>query len=205
VTSTELLDLVSTNLMALFGFAASNSIALLSLFVAVLVWHQSRKDAELAKETAEFTRKTAEEAEQFAKETAVMSVKPYLSIVTYKNPPKYTVTLENNGLGPAVIDSFKVYFDGNELIDDENHNSVNVAANRLELTIVSGSCVSFASGYAFKASNKVDFFEITLNENNLPTPKYIKDELARINIVLEYSDIFGNSQEPHDTRDKPRF
>jgi hypothetical protein len=189
----------------LFTFTISSTIAALGLFVAILVWLQSRKDAKLAKEAAEFTRKTTEEATELAKETAVMSVKPYLSIATYRDPPKYTATLENNGLGPAVIDSFKVYFDGNELIDDENHNSVDVAAKCLKLTIASGSCVSFASGYAFKAPNKVDFFEITLNENNPPTPEYIKAELARIDIVIEYSDIFGNSQEPHDTRGKPRF
>ena len=48
-------------------------------------------------------------------------------------------------------------------------------------------------------------FEITLNENNPPTGEYIKTELDRIDIVIEYSDIFGNAQKPHDTRGKPRF
>lgn len=194
MTSAELWDFVSTN-----------SIALLSLLVAVLVWLQSRKDAQLAKETAEFIRETTEEAANLAKETAVMSVKPYLSIATYRDPPKYTATLENNGLGPAIIDSFKVYLDGNELADDENYNLVEAAARRLKLKIASQSCVSFASDYAFMATDKVDFFEITLNENNPPTGEYIKTELDRIDIVIGYSDIFGNAQKPHDTRGKPRF
>ena len=48
-------------------------------------------------------------------------------------------------------------------------------------------------------------FEITLNENNPPTGEYIKTELDRIDIVIEYSDIFGNAQKPHDTRGKSRF
>lgn len=205
MTSKELLGFVSTNLMELLGFAASNSIALLSLLVAVLVWWQSRKDAKLAKETAEFTRKATEEAAKLTKDTAVMSVKPYLSIATYRDPPKYIATLENNGLGPAVIDSFRVYLDGNELIDDENYNSVEVAACSLNLKIASQSCVSFASDYAFMATDNADFFEITLNENSLTTREHIKAELDRIDIVIEYSDIFGNAQRPHDTRGKPRF
>ncbi|MEL0623837.1 hypothetical protein V6238_12115 [Marinomonas arenicola] len=189
----------------LLTFTISTTIAVLGLFVAILVWLQSRKDAKSAKETAEFTRKTTEEAALLAKETAVMSVKPYLSIVTYKDPPQYTATLENNGIWPAIIDSFKVYLDGNELVDDDNYNSVEVAARRLKLKIASQSCVSFASDYAFMATDKVDFFEITLNENNPPTAEYIKSELDRIDIVIEYSDIFGNAQKPHDTRGKPRF
>ncbi len=187
MTSAELLNFFSTGLMALFGFAASNSIALLSLLVAVFVWRQSRADAKLAKETA------------------VMNVKPYLSIATYRDPPKFTMTLENNGLGPAIINSFKVYFDGNKLIDDEIYNSVDIAASKLQLKIASRSCEAFGSGYVFKASDKVDFFEITLNANNTPTPEHIKTELNRVDIVIEYSDIYGNPQELYDTRGKPRF
>jgi hypothetical protein len=187
VTGAELLDYGYTNLMALVDFAASNSIALLSLLVAVFVWRQSRADAKLAKATA------------------VMNVKPYLSIATDRDPPRYIATLENNGLGPAIIDSFDVYLDGDLVIDDDNHNSVEVAAQKVDLKIATQCCVSFASGYAFKASNEIEFFEIVLNENNPPTSDHIKAELARIDIVIGYSDIFGNVQKPYDTRGKPRF
>ncbi len=171
----------------LITFTISTTIAALGFFVAVLVWLQSRKDAKLAKETA------------------VMSVKPYLSIATDRDPPKYIATLENNGLGPAIIDSFDVYLDGDLVIDDDNHNSVEVAAQKVDLKIATQCCVSFASGYAFKASNEIEFFEIVLNENNPPTSDHIKAELARIDIVIGYSDIFGNVQNPYDTRGKPRF
>lgn len=171
----------------LLTFTISTTIATLGLFVALLVWLQSRKDAKLAKEIA------------------VMSVKPYLSISTYKDPPKYTATLENNGLGPAIFDSFKIYLDGDELVDDENQNTVEAAALRLNLSIASHSCISFVSGYAFMASDKVDFFEISLNENTFVTREHLKDQFERLDVVIEYSDIFGNAQKPYDTRGKPRF
>ncbi|RBO82614.1 hypothetical protein [Marinomonas aquiplantarum] len=186
-------------------FVVSATIAAVGVFVAFLVWLQSRKDAKLAKETAEFTRKTTEEAAKHAKETAVMSVKPHLSIVSYRDQPKFTATLENNGLGPAMINSFDVYLDGELASGNESHHALEVAIQELDLKISDFSSEYLTSGYAFRPASDVVLMEIVLNENITQAPDHILAELNRIDFVIGYSDIFGNAQEPYDKRGKRKF
>ncbi|UTW01216.1 hypothetical protein KDW99_08850 [Marinomonas rhizomae] len=201
MTSTELWDFVSANLMALFGFAASNSIALLSLLVAVLVWWQSRKDAQLAKKTAEFTRKTAEEAAALAKETAVMSVKPLLSISTYNDVHEGLcgARFRNTGLGPAIIDEFKVFLDGNEIKGEQDKSNIYIALERLEIVKCDIGSGNFMKGQAITVENISPIFEIKLDDQQTDS-KFMRDKILRIEFFIKYHDLYGNLQEPFDTR-----
>jgi hypothetical protein len=203
VTGTELLDLVSTNLMALFGFAASNSIALLSLLVAVFVWRQSRADAKLAKETAEFTRRTTEEAAQFAKETAVMSVKPHLSLNTNRSPPKgiYEASIHNSGVGPALIKSFTVYIDGEEAIANEHITPIENAVLQLKLATKEHFTASLVEGSGVSAGEIEKIFGIELHRENLPLTKDILAQLNRLDLKIEYTDLYGNPMPVYDSKE----
>ncbi|MEP7731418.1 hypothetical protein [Marinomonas primoryensis] len=203
MTGTELLDLVSTNLMALFGFAASNSIALLSLLVAVFVWRQSRADAKLAKETAEFTRRTTEEAAQFAKETAVMSVKPHLSLNTNRSPPKgiYEASIQNNGIGPALIKSFTVYIDGQEATATGHVRPFENAVLQLEFAINRYYTSTPVEGAGLSAGAVEKIFSIELHRDNLPLTAAVLTQIQRLALRIEYTDLYGNVMPTYDSRD----
>lgn len=185
MTSVELWDFVSTSLMTLFGFASSNSIALLSLLVAVLVWWQSRKDAKLAKETA------------------VMSVKPHLSLSTNRSPPEgiYQASIQNNGVGPALIKSFTVYIDGQEATASEHKRPLENAVLQLNLAIKKHSTVSLVEGSGVSAGEVEKIFDIELHRENLPLTKDILVQLNRLDLKIEYTDLYGNLMPVYDSKE----
>jgi archaellum component FlaF (FlaF/FlaG flagellin family) len=190
VTSTELLDLVSTNLMALFGFAASNSIALLSLLVAVLVWWQSRKDAQLAMKTAE------------------MSVKPHINLITdstFSNLNSvFRVDLENNGLGPAFIHDFKVLVDGKEVDKGDKASNLDNALRQLQLPIQINLVMGFVEKQSIRSLASTIVMEIEVSSRAcIISKEKIRSELRRLDIIISYKDIYGNLQDSFDSRDYP--
>jgi hypothetical protein len=221
VTSAELLNFFSTGLMALVDSAVSNPVALLSLLVAVFVWRQSKADAKLAKETAEFTRRTTEEAAQFdrktaeetaqsakeaaqsAKETAVMSVKPHLSLSNDRSPDKgiYNAFIKNNGIGPALIKSFIIYIDGQEATANEHIRPIENAVLQLELAIKEHFTVSIVEGAGVSAGEVEKIFGIELHRENLPLTRNVLDQLNRLDLRIEYTDLYGNLMPIYDSRE----
>jgi archaellum component FlaF (FlaF/FlaG flagellin family) len=188
----------------LLTFTISTTIAALGFFVAVLVWLQSRKDAKLAKETAEFTRKTTEEAAKLAKETAVMSVKPHLCLSTDTNDKerRFRVIIENNGVGPVIIEAFKVLLDGKEVIkDDDNKNPLKTAISKLDIEIAdSYDWLIYTKGHSISVSKSQDILNFQLKQESSQENSHVFKELNRVDLVIEHNDLYGNAQITYDTR-----
>jgi hypothetical protein len=186
VTGTELWNLFSTNLILFWELIKSNPIALLSLVVSGLVWWQSRKDAELAKETA------------------VMSVKPHLCLSTDTNDKerRFRVIIENNGVGPVIIEAFKVLLDDKEVITgDDNKNPLKTAISKLDIEIAdSYDWLIYTKGHSISVSKSQDIFNFQLKQDSSQEMSNVFEELNRVDLVIEYSDLYGNAQITYDTR-----
>jgi uncharacterized UPF0160 family protein len=185
-------------------FTISTTIAALGVFAAVLVWLQSRKDAKLAKETAEFTRKTTEEAAKLAKETAVMSVKPHLclSTDTNDNERRFRVIIENNGVGPVIIEAFKVLLDGKEVEKDNEHpTALEAAISQLDIDIaIPYAWSTYTRGYSISVSQNQDILNFQLKQDSSQEKSHVSKELNRVDLVIEHNDLYGNEQVTYDTR-----
>lgn len=186
MTSAELWNLVSTNLTSVFDLIRSDSIAFLSLLVSGLVLCQNKK------------------ATKLANETAVMSVKPHLCLSTDTNDKerRFRVIIENNGVGPVIIEAFKVLLDDKEVIKgDDNKNPLKAAISNLDIEIAdSYDWLIYTKGHSISASKSQDILNFQLKQDSSQEMSHVFEELNKVDFVIEYNDLYGNAQITYDTR-----
>lgn len=132
-----------------------------------------------------------------------LSVRPHLAQSFTKTDVRADGTVPirmriyNNGLGPAIIKSYKVYFDGNFLGDaDNNENMRNlsraiVGIVRREMNIVGKPIWMFDPSEAFENHSHRDLIEITVNQNDGDDERRYFVNLERFDFVIDYETLYG--------------
>jgi hypothetical protein len=132
-----------------------------------------------------------------------LSVRPHLTLWRHldNDNHRYQIDLLNNGIGPAVINSFSVMVDGVE-IDGKASEKIEKAVKML----FPNCLYRLESGYVGKnyiMSEKesrviglLDFFGKQL------TPQIVHDALNRVDLKIEYESIYGDKDCLDTSKDK---
>jgi hypothetical protein len=107
---------------------------------------------------------------------------PHLELATFTNPQGATVTLENGGLGPAIIKSVLVTVDGKRRRDWPDVLQALLGA--VPATYSNQTVVD----HALRAGEQVTI--VALGEKDLPKPFW--PTVRRVNITVCYASVFGD-------------
>lgn len=149
---------------------SSAVIALCALFLAIWQGYQARK----------YNR---------------ISVTPHLTTWTHSDEKKnlYVIEVINNGIGPAVIQNFRMYVDG-QLIQGEDSELVKKALKILFPNTNYNSHQSyFAKGYVMAEKEKRPLVAVAFHGENVPSPETVDHAMKRSRLVLEYQSMYGQS------------
>lgn len=123
------------------------------------------------------------------KKHQVLSVIPIGDISTWNYESKISVLLENNGIGPLIITSFKATTNGNS-----RNNIIDLMPQLPEGIYWSNYFVNF-EGAAIRPSESIILIELSINEKN-KKQREVRDRIRRvlssIEVEFDYTDIYGN-------------
>ena len=122
-----------------------------------------------------------------------LTVKPYLttwSTILAENY-FYQVDLINNGVGPALIKSFKVFVDNKEL-SGTHAGSLDKAFQMLLPSVSYESYNSFLiNGYVTAAKDKHELIKIKFSDISAPKFEDVEQAFKRIRLFIEYESIYN--------------
>lgn len=116
---------------------------------------------------------------------------PRLEIATFTSPKGASLSLQNNGLGPAIVHSIVVYVDGKP---QRNWDAVLVAVAGAAHTDV----VTSAAGHAIRAGDTVELLGVLRSA----LPPSFWAAVGRVSLRVCYSDVFEDSWVVTDTLGK---
>ncbi len=126
-----------------------------------------------------------------------ISVRPHLSMFTtterHNNEAKLQVLLVNNGLGPAFINHFKVYHNGQEC---EPNAAVFAVLGDLKENM---SVTILGDDYAMPANETRCLLSVTFPALSNENVEQVKDKINSLDIVIEYSSVY-EKMKPYDSR-----
>lgn len=121
-----------------------------------------------------------------------LSVTPHLTTWTYSDKAKniYVVELLNNGIGPALIDSFQIQVDDHPIIG-EGTEPIEKALKILFPQYQYSSWQSFVSkGYMMSPKETRNLVTIQFHGERLPTPEEVEHATKRARVLVEYESIY---------------
>ena len=118
-----------------------------------------------------------------------LSVRPHLTFSRYIQPgsPQVRISLKNNGLGTAIIESINVYLDGNDF-------PINRASHWCDLVDklnkIDGDVIGFRmyAGEALRAGDSISLLEVQNDEDG--DTEAIGAQFDRIRIVARYKSMY---------------
>jgi hypothetical protein len=135
----------------------------------------------------------------FTRQHSIISVRPFINLIPVNNPDlgsrdfKFETNIRNMGLGPAQIHKVHYFIDG-ELCE----GSSTAPLEKIGLTLCNIiENFTFLDTIMLSANNSICLISInTPIENREVTQK----NLDRIDLLIEYQDMYGNPQKSIDTR-----
>lgn len=121
-----------------------------------------------------------------------LSVTPHLTTWTHSDTTKniYAVELLNNGIGPALINSFQVQVDGHPIVG-EGTEPMEKALKILFSQYQYSSWQSFVSkGYMMSAKETRNLVTIQFYGEKLPRPEEVEHATRRALVLIEYESIY---------------
>lgn len=121
-----------------------------------------------------------------------LSVIPYLTTWTHTNHQayKYHVEIINNGIGPALIKSFKIFVDGHQI----QGKDLELIQKCLKLLFPAYEYTSYncylSEGYMMAPKEKRDLVVIQFLGPTFPSPEEIEHATKRVKIFVEYESIY---------------
>lgn len=124
-----------------------------------------------------------------------LSVKPHLTTCVNRRTElhQYGIEIVNNGLGPAVIDSFVVKLDGNEM---KGHATEPIESILKALFVDSSykyEATTLDVGYSMPSNEKRPLVTVQFLEPFTITPEDFEEKLSRCELLIEYSNYYGDS------------
>lgn len=130
-----------------------------------------------------------------------LSVKPHLSTWTTDTQVngEYVIYfyLENNGLGPAIIQNFEIFFDGTKIGDCYDRLALNGSMSKRveEQKGITKHIISLLGlKTAFPAGKKEVLFAIHMPMAMNFSKKIYQDFMDRFDLNLEYSSVYGGKE-----------
>ncbi len=123
-----------------------------------------------------------------------LSVTPHLTTWTHSDKAKniYAVDLLNNGIGPALINSFQIQVDGQPIIG-EGTEPMEKALKILFPQYQYSSWQSFVSkGYMMSAKEARNLVTVHFLGEKLPRPEEVEHATKRVRLFTEYESIYGD-------------
>lgn len=123
-----------------------------------------------------------------------LSVMPHLTTWTYSSDEKqtYTVELINNGIGPALIESFEIYVDG-KLISGVGTGPIKKALKILFPNCNYEARHSFvAKGYSMAPNERCEIAAIKFTEPPFPSQESIDESFDRGDIRVRYKSFYDD-------------
>lgn len=135
---------------------------------------------------------------------SLVSVKPILELIYHDHNEldlktyKFSLFINNVGLGPAKITSIKFLIDQIEVDSQELQyytNSISGILDKLNIpiTYITRRAAPLRKGYILRSNVDDCFLQIEALEIHKNT---LKNEMCRIGLHIEYEDFFGNRQPP---------
>jgi hypothetical protein len=135
---------------------------------------------------------------------SLVSVKPILEVIYHDHNEldlkiyKFSLFINNVGLGPAKITSMKFLIDQIEVDLQELQtytNSISGILDKLNIpmTYIIRRAAPLRKGYILRSNVDDCFLQIEISEIHKKT---LKNEMCRIGLHIEYEDFFGNRQPP---------
>lgn len=125
-----------------------------------------------------------------------LSVKPHLDTFEHSDltdkVATLTLTLSNNGLGPAIIKSHRVVKGHPE---DDDYEEVDLRKEMEDaLEIISIHTINeLKDNYAFTAGQSMDYFNLSFQCENNDSLELIIDFIYQFNIEIEFESLYGQS------------
>ncbi|HVX39029.1 MAG TPA: hypothetical protein VHB25_05580 [Gemmatimonadaceae bacterium] len=116
---------------------------------------------------------------------------PHLEIGTYTSPKDAKLSLQNNGIGPAIVQSIVVTVDGKPR---RNWDSVLVAV----AGVANKNQETSAAGRGIRAGDAVELLGVL----RAALPPTFLDQVGRIAVHVCYTDVFGDAWTVTDTLGK---
>jgi hypothetical protein len=122
----------------------------------------------------------------------ILSFRPHLTSWSHRDSDKgvYAVELMNNGLGPALIESFAVLIDG-KVISGKQTEPLEKALKILFPNIAYKSHQEFmAKGYSMSAKEKRSIVVIQFADPNSLGPEALEYALNRADLIVKYKSFY---------------
>ena len=121
-----------------------------------------------------------------------LSFKPHLTSWTHKNSDKgaYALELMNNGLGPALIESFTIKVDG-KVMPGEGAEPIEKGLKILLPNIQYQSQQAYmAKGYSMAAKEKCTIIAIQFTGQSSLSPEAIEHAFNRADLIVKYKSFY---------------
>lgn len=121
-----------------------------------------------------------------------LSVTPHLTTWTHSDKAKniYAVELLNNGIGPALINSFQIQVDGHPIVG-EGTEPMEKALKIIFPQYQYSSWQSFVSkGYMMSAKETRNLVTVQFHGEKLPEPEEVEHATKRARVLIEYESIY---------------
>ncbi|MBK9595445.1 MAG: hypothetical protein IPO57_08835 [Rhodocyclales bacterium] len=123
-----------------------------------------------------------------------LSVTPHLTTWSQRDVAnnRYSVELLNNGIGPALVESFYIHVDG-QLISGEGMEPIEKALKILFPQYQYASWQSFvAKGYMMAEKEARNLVTIVFQGEKVPTPAEVEHATKRARLLITYKSIYGD-------------
>lgn len=121
-----------------------------------------------------------------------LSVTPHLT--TWENRDaannRYSIKILNNGIGPALIESFEIEIDGQRVAGDKIEKIENAAYMLFSQYPYSLGTGYMAKGYMMPAEECRDFVDIIFVGPNIPDQAQVLNTVSRARLLIEYKSIY---------------
>lgn len=120
-----------------------------------------------------------------------LSVRPWLCVYKKKDKDKETgLRLVNNGIGPAIINSFNVYLD-NQLVSKPGSNFWKEIITKFKIDMDKVSFRTFVVPFWLPAREDLPLFALKLEVADSEEGKLFNSIIERIKIVIEYQSCYA--------------
>lgn len=137
-----------------------------------------------------------------------ISVKPHLDFFesrsSLNDDISFTLTLHNNGLGPAIIKRHKVYKGLKGMADWEQVDVRSELLNVLSTEKI--YTASFRSDFSIPANSKHTYLHISIKSKDQEAAEQLASIIYEYNVEIEYENMYGESFTlctEENTKDKP--
>lgn len=122
-----------------------------------------------------------------------LSFRPHLDTWRHDDPVKgyYAVDLINNGSGPAIVESFVVKVDGQQISGDGTEPIEKALKIAFPSFPYQSSCSYVTKGYSMAAKERCKIAEVQFTGPTLPAQKLVQHAFNRGDLEIIYKSVYG--------------